>query len=508
VISTRGSGLLLHITSLPSPYGIGDLGPEAYRFADLLASAGQRYWQTLPITPTMPEYDHSPYSGPSAFAFNTLLISPERMVTDDLLDPADLEPVPAFSAGRADFAAAAAYRERIFDRAHQRFREADGDPRYDLFVAENAGWLEDYALFIAIREHSGGKQWSEWPAGLRKRTPAALGRMRRKLSDRIEREFFLQYVFDRQWRALRHYCSDRNIHLIGDIPIYVGYDSADVWANPEIFQLDASMRPTVVSGVPPDCFSDTGQLWGTPLFDWDAQKSRGYAWWIRRIGRTLDLFDLIRIDHFRGFIDYWEVPAGDPTAEFGKWVDGPGMDFFERLADHFPCLPILAEDLGDNTPAIQAVLDRFGFPGMRILLYAFTGNPATSSHAPHNHIPNCILYTGTHDNNTVRGWYDEAPEQERRNLFEYFGRVIPAGNVNRELIRTAMISVALTVVLPVQDLLGLSGAARMNRPATVGGNWEWRLLPADLDRFPADRLRKVTEISGRAQAPPREDEKE
>ncbi|MDN7026230.1 4-alpha-glucanotransferase [Methanoculleus sp. FWC-SCC1] len=501
MIPTRGSGLLLHITSLPSPYGTGDLGPAAYRFADLLAAAGQRYWQTLPITPTTPDYGHSPYSSPSAFALNTLLISPERMVTDDLLDPADLDPVPAFPAGRADFAAAAAYRTRIFDRAHRRFREAGGDPRYEIFVAENAGWLDDYALFVAIREQTGGQRWSEWPIPLRRRHPAALGQMRRKLSDRIEREYLLQYVAGRQWQALRRYCSDRKIHLVGDVPIYVGYDSADVWANPELFRLDAALRPTFVSGVPPDCFSRTGQLWGTPLFDWDAQKRRGYAWWIRRVARLLDLFTIIRIDHFRGFIDYWEVPAGDPTAEFGRWVDGPGMDFFERLADRFPSLPLIAEDLGENTPAIQAVLDRFDYPGMRVLLYAFAGDPAKSPHAPHNHIPSCILYTGTHDNNTVKGWYDEAPERERQTLFEYFGRVIPAGAVHRELVRAAMLSVARTAIVPVQDVLGMGGAARMNLPGTTDGNWEWRLTADDLDRFPDDWLRAVARIAGRVEAP-------
>ncbi|RXE55225.1 4-alpha-glucanotransferase [Methanoculleus taiwanensis] len=495
MIITRGSGILMHITSLPSRFGIGDLGPAAYRFSDFLADTGQRYWQILPINPTSPECAHSPYSSPSSFGFNTLLISPEELVSVGLLDVEDLDPVPVFPANFVDYAKAAGFRNRLFDTAFERFRESGGDYRFDAFRRENRDWLGDHALFVALKGYTGGKSWSNWPAPLRDREPEALERMREQLEERIERESFLQCIFAEQWASLRRYSADRKVHFIGDIPIYVAYDSVDVWKNPGIFKLDDRKRPTVVAGVPPDCFSRTGQLWGNPVYDWAALKEQDYTWWVRRIARAVDLYDLTRIDHFRGFIDYWEVPAEEETAENGYWVDGPGAEFFNRLAEHFPCLPIIAEDLGDNTPAIQMVLDRFGFPGMRVLLYAFAGDPATSPHAPHNHIRNCIVYTGTHDNETVRGWFDEsAGDEERQVLFRYLGRRIPGREVHREFVRMALSSVARVAIVPVQDLFGMGNAARMNRPATVEKNWVWRLTAGKCAEAPAEWLRELAEV--------------
>ncbi|HOB17887.1 MAG TPA: 4-alpha-glucanotransferase [Candidatus Methanoculleus thermohydrogenotrophicum] len=500
MIHTRGSGVLLHITSLPSGYGIGDFGPSAYRFVDALTEARQHYWQILPLNPTRVEHASSPYYSPSAFGINTLLISPDQLIRDEFLRQADLEPLPGLPEGWVAYEAVAWYKDRLFSAAYQRFLHAGPPERgYEEFCSRNAWWLEDHALFVALKDHFRGQEWNRWPEGIRTRQPESLKEMRRLLADRIQKEKFLQYLAARQWSALHRYCTDLGVQVIGDIPIYVAYDSVDVWRNPEIFKLDEDLRPTVVAGVPPDIFSKTGQLWGNPVYDWPALRERGYDWWMRRIRRSGELYDLFRIDHFRAFADYYEIPAGDKTAEHGTWVDGPGTDFFEVLARQFPCFAIVAEDLGANTPAVQVLLDRFGFPGMKILLFAFGEGLPRSAHIPHNYVPNLICYTGTHDNNTARGWFEEeASEEDKQRFFAYIGREVTADEVPRELILLAMRSVARTSIIPMQDILGLGAEARMNYPSTSDGNWEWRMTPAEFADAPFDRLRRLTELCGRA----------
>ncbi|WP_292522452.1 4-alpha-glucanotransferase, partial [Methanoculleus sp.] len=371
MIQTRGSGILLHITSLPSTYGIGDFGPSAYRFVEALARARQHYWQILPLNPTRCVYANSPYCSPSGFAMNSLLISPDLLVRDGFLEAADLEPVPGFPEGRVVYEAVTWYKERLLSCAYRRFSESAPESGYEAFSAGTGWWLDDHALFVALKDHFHGLEWSRWPAEIRNREAEAIHEMRERLADRIRKEKFIQYLAAWQWSALHRHCTGRGIQIIGDIPIYVAYDSVDVWANPGIVQLDEDLRPTVVAGVPPDMFSATGQLWGNPVYDWPALRERGYDWWVSRVARSGELYDLFRIDHFRAFADYYEVPAGDATAENGTWVDGPGADFFEVLARRFPCFAIVAEDLGANTPAVQGLLDRFDFPGMKILLFAF-----------------------------------------------------------------------------------------------------------------------------------------
>ncbi|HQD27041.1 MULTISPECIES: 4-alpha-glucanotransferase [Methanoculleus] len=498
MIQVRGSGILLHITSLPSEYGIGDFGPAAYRFVEALEQARQHYWQILPLNPTQAGYAHSPYSSPSAFALNTLLISPEMLVRDGLLRKSELEPAPEFSERRTAYKAAAWYRERLFSMAYRRFRGSGPDREFETFCDASRWWLDDHALFVALKDHFHGEAWDRWPEEIRSRQPEALKEMRELLEERIRKEKFLQYVAARQWSALRRHCARHGIQVIGDIPIYVAYDSVDVWANPGIFKLDENLRPNVVAGVPPDIFSKTGQLWGNPVYDWPVLKKLGYDWWVRRIARSGELYDLFRIDHFRAFADYYEVPAGDATAEHGTWVDGPGADFFETLARRFPCFAIVAEDLGANTPAVQALLDRFDLPGMKILLFAFGGGIEKSPHIPHNYVPNLICYTGTHDNNTARGWFEEeASEEDKARFFAYIGRKVGADEVHRELIRLAMTSVARVCIIPMQDLLGLGSEARMNYPSTTEGNWVWRMTPEEFAGAPFEWLRGLTELTGR-----------
>jgi len=498
MIQVRGSGILLHITSLPSEYGIGDFGPTAYRFVDALAQARQHYWQILPLNPTQTEYASSPYSSLSAFGMNTLLISPDMLVRDGFLRRADLEPAPEFPEGWTAYEAVAWYKGRLFSVAYERFLHSGPERGYEVFCDENALWLDDHALFVALKAHFRGQEWNRWPEAIRGRQPDALEDMRRRLADKIRKETLLQYLAARQWSALHRYCADRGIQVIGDIPIYVAYDSVDVWQNPGIFKLDDNLRPTVVAGVPPDMFSRTGQLWGNPVYDWPLLRDRGYDWWVRRVARAGELYDLFRIDHFRAFANYYEIPATDTTAENGTWVDGPGTDFFEVLARRFPCFAIVAEDLGANTPAVQELLDRFGFPGMKILLFAFGAGLPRSAHAPHNYVPDLICYTGTHDNNTAKGWFEEeASEEDKQRFFAYIGREVAADEVHRELVRLAMTSVARASIIPVQDLLGLSAAARMNYPSTTSGNWAWRMTPVEFAGAPFEWLRNLTVLSGR-----------
>jgi 4-alpha-glucanotransferase len=494
----RGSGILLHITSLPPPYGIGDLGPWGYRFVDFLAETKQSYWQILPLTPTEPAHGNSPYHSISAFASNPLLISPDVMARDGFLAKGDIKPAPNCPKGQVDYNAVTAYKEKLFRLAYDRFKTTNNRYEYERFCSENSHWLEDFARFAAFKVHFHGHVWSEWPREIRDRRPEALKTVGTQLKDRIEMEKFLQYVFFHQWSSLKDYCNQKGIQIIGDIPIYVNYDSADVWIHPELFKLDNEKKPYVVAGVPPDYFSETGQRWGNPLYRWDVLKGKGYDWWVQRMKHNLELFDFLRVDHFRGFIAYWEVPATERTATKGMWIEAPAMDFFKQLTRKFPNLPVIAEDLGIITSDVREITHHFGFPGMKVLLFAFGEDLPTNPYIPHNLVENCVLYTGTHDNNTVRGWFEEeATPGEKGRLFHYLGRETPVEELHWELIRLAMMSVANIVIFPMQDILGLGGEARMNRPTTTEGNWQWRLLPEQLTNPLAERLLEMTEIYGR-----------
>ncbi|MEE9504206.1 MAG: 4-alpha-glucanotransferase [Thermodesulfobacteriota bacterium] len=492
----RGSGILLHITSLPSPYGIGDMGPWAYKFADFLSQTKQRFWQILPLNPTDPIYGNSPYHSIAAFANSLLLISPERMVDDGFLSRKDIEPVPKFPQRRVNYRQVIAYKEKLFHSAYERFKEGKNS-EYEQFCSENGHWLEDFALFIALKAHFREQSWSDWPQDIRDRQPEALQNMKEQLQGKIKMEKFLQYVFFKQWFSLKEYCNQRDIQIFGDMPIYVDYDSVDLWMAPGMFKLNESKRPLFVAGVPPDYFSETGQLWGNPLYKWDALKEKRYDWWMKRIKHNLQLFNMVRIDHFRGLVAYWEVPAGENTAINGKWVEAPAEDFFKVLLEQFPDSPIIAEDLGIITPDVREHMERFGFPGMKVLLFAF-GDDAKNPYLPHNHVKNCVLYTGTHDNNTVRGWFDnEASPEIKERLFRYLGRKVPAEEINWELIRIVMMSVANMAIFPMQDVLGLGEKDRMNLPSTPKGNWEWRLLPDQITPSLSERLGEMTKMYGR-----------
>ncbi|MCE5339253.1 MAG: 4-alpha-glucanotransferase [Methanomicrobiaceae archaeon] len=497
-MNKRGSGVLLHITSLPSAYGIGDLGPAAHRFVDLIAGAGQRYWQILPLNPTCPGFGNSPYQSTSAFAGNTWLISPEQMVIDGLLPPEEIRDPPGFPEDRVDYQAILDYKNGLFDRAFERFKERGPDFHYKEFAAANVSWLDDYAIFVALKDRFPGKAWGDWPSGIRDRREEALRKHGTELADRIFREKFLQYVFDRQWKVLKNHCRERRIQVIGDIPIYLTYDSVDLWANPGLFKLDEHKKPAVVAGVPPDMFSATGQLWGNPVYNWDAHRAQGFAWWESRIDRTLALVDRVRLDHFRGFVQFWEVPAGDATAQNGRWADAPGRDLFTLLHAGRSCLPIIAEDLGYITSDVHEMMAHFGFPGMKILIFGFSGDVARNPHAPHNITNGCVAYTGTHDNNTVRGWFEHEVSDDLKNLiFRYIGGPVGADQIHRIFIRLAMISPAETVIIPMQDILGLGEEARMNRPGTAEGNWGWRLRPEQVGEQAVQEFSEVTRIYGR-----------
>jgi 4-alpha-glucanotransferase len=499
-MGVRGSGILLHITSLPSPYGVGDLGPQAYRFVDFLASARQKYWQVLPLNPTDPICGNSPYSSISAFAGNILFISPELLAEDGLLSRDDIRGAPQFPDGRCDYEAATGFKWEMIRRAFARFSAGGSrDPELERLCRVHDAWMHEYALFVAIKRSLGGRVWSDWPAELRDREGSCLELAAEEFRDEIRLEKFAQGVLMRQWSRLRGYCRGKGIRLIGDIPIYVNYDSVDVWANPECFKLDAARRPAFVAGVPPDYFSKTGQLWGNPVYDWERMKARGYDWWLRRMSHNLSFFDMTRIDHFRGFVAYWEVPAGEQTAVNGRWVPAPAAEFFTALTRSFPGSPIIAEDLGIITDEVREVMKRFGFPGMRVLLFAFGEDNPKHPYLPQNFVQNCVVYTGTHDNNTARGWFEgEAKPEERVRLFELLGREVEAGEVHRELIRVAMESIAATVLTPVQDVLGLGEEARMNLPARSEGNWAWRLAPGQLGPEAAQFLAGLSEKTGRA----------
>ncbi len=495
----RKNGILLHITSLPSRFGIGDFGPEAYRFVDFLSEAKQQLWQILPLSPTAPIMGNSPYSSVSAFAGNQILISPEFLLRDGYLEQKDIEGHPNFLNQKVDYDAVTVHKSTLLRAAYDRAKTKLGKNKdFEQFYRKNAYWLDDYSLFMALKEQFKGATWSEWPEEVRSRDHLALKEWTGTLSENILKEKFIQFLFFRQWLALKEYCKSKSIKIVGDLPIYVGYDSVDVWANTEIFKLDKNFRSTHLSGVPPDFFSSTGQLWGNPVYRWDVMKKDHFGWWKERFRHNFTLFDIIRVDHFRGFVGYWEVPAGEKTAVNGKWAKVPAKDFFTHLIEEFRQFPIIAEDLGVITDDVRAIMKEFSFPGMKLLIFAFDDTPAKNPYIPHNHIPHSVIYTGTHDNNTIRGWFEKESRPEDRNrVFRYLGREVPNSEIAWELVRLAMMSVAHTVILPIQDVLNLGADSRMNTPATIGNNWQWRLTPEMLSPWITAKFRELTEIYGR-----------
>lgn len=495
----RSSGVLLPIFSLPSRFGIGDLGPGAFRFADFLNAAGQRVWQVLPLNPTEAAFGHSPYHSMSCFAWNPLLTSPEMLVEEGWVDRADLPRQRRRPENRVDYAAAARFKRDLLQKACRRFRQRPPDADYQRFCTENAAWIDDYALFAALTSRNRKIAWDRWPAEDCSRRSSEIRRLRKSLSETIETLKVEQYLIQRQWQALRAYCRQRSVHLFGDMPVYVPFHSADVWSHRALFKLDRRHRPTAVSGVPPDYFSADGQLWGHPVYDWEAHRQTRYAWWCRRIAYQVSLFDAVRIDHFRGLVAYWEVPAAKATAKGGRWVAVPSDDFFSELRRRFVALPLVAEDLGHITADVREIMRRHGFPGMRVLMFGFSGNPAENPNAAQNIPENCVVYTGTHDNNTVRGWFGtEASAAEKQRLMVVAGKRMTGREAPAELVRLAMLSPARWAIFPIQDLLALGAEARLNTPGRPRDNWVWRLTPRQFDCLPVERLHEWATAFGRA----------
>lgn len=486
----RGSGILLHVTSLPSVHGIGDLGPEAYAFIDQLADIDQKYWQILPLNPTEAIYGNSPYLSASAFAVNPLLISPEHLEREGWLTAPELTSPPDFASHSVDFQAVRDYKMNLFKQAFDRWRNAS-DPDFDHFFETESSWLQDYALFMALRAQYSNTSWVEWPEPLRDRDPDALLQKQNELADPILFIYFLQYMVQKQWQALKSYSNDKGIQIIGDLPIYVEFGSADVWCNPEFFKLDEHKRPYVVAGVPPDYFSKTGQRWGNPIYNWDKLQQDNFSWWTARLTRNLKLFDLVRIDHFRGLVAYWEVPAEEETAINGKWVIVPTDDFIKTLQASCPNFNVIAEDLGLITEDVKEALRHYKLPGMKVLQFAFGEDLETNPYLPHNYDENCIVYTGTHDNNTTLGWYhNDASDAEKWNLGVYFQNEVTEENVVPILMEAAISSRASVALFPLQDVLELDENARMNTPGTANGNWQWRVTADHMD---ADKLLRLGE---------------
>jgi 4-alpha-glucanotransferase len=499
----RRSGILLHPTSLPGPFGIGSLGREALGFVDFLVASAQCIWQVLPLGPT--GYGDSPYQSFSSFAGNPLLIDIEQLEQEGFLTPEHLEKVPEFPNDHVDYGSVFTFKRELLKAAHLHWKQ-QGDPatqrEFDAFCKREHSWLEDFSLFMALKrtlEAEGlAGAWSSWPAELIRREPDALKHWRMNAAEEIEQQKFQQFLFFRQWETVKRYAADRGIRIIGDLPIYVAYDSADAWANQELFFFDKNGLPTVVAGVPPDYFSDTGQLWGNPIYNWKRHKETGYRWWIERIRASLRLVDSLRLDHFRGFEAYWEVPAGEQTAVKGRWIKGPGADFFNTLKrafkGDFQDLPLIAEDLGVITPPVEKLRDRFGFPGMKVLQFAFDQD-ADNQYLPHNYLTNSVVYTGTHDNDTTLGWYRRESEAVKDQVRRYLGR--DGHDVVWDLIRLAFCSPADTAVIPLQDVMNLDSGARMNIPSRSGGNWQWRFTEKMITEEIIGRLRELSRLYGR-----------
>ncbi|GAA5437167.1 4-alpha-glucanotransferase [Deinococcus aquaticus] len=497
---TRSSGVLLHPTSLPGPYGIGELGAHARAFVDWLARAGQKYWQVMPLGPT--GYGDSPYQAFSAFAGNPYLIDLTALREHGLLEDTDFNALPDFNADKVDFGQQYVWRNQMLGRAYAHYAFGGAQhlkADFEAFKKEQAAWLDDYALFMALKDAHGGLPWNAWEAATRDRHPEALSAAREQLTGTTERVKFIQFLFFRQWNVLRRYAAEKGIQIIGDIPIFVAMDSSDVWANRDQFYFDDQGQPTVVAGVPPDYFSETGQLWGNPLYNWKAMQDAGFQWWIDRFQGSLNLFDLIRIDHFRGFAASWEIPFPADTAIHGQWVPAMGHEMFAAVREALGILPIIAEDLGVITPDVEKLRDDFEFPGMAVLQFAFGGGDfSVNDFLPHNLRENQVVYSGTHDNDTTRGWWVHATEQEKHNFRVYTSSDPTEDTFAAQLTRMAFESRAALAIVPLQDLLNLSTDARMNLPGTTGDhNWTWRYRAADLRPDIATTLRELTESTGR-----------
>ncbi|MEW6272245.1 MAG: 4-alpha-glucanotransferase [Thermodesulfobacteriota bacterium] len=499
-IQQRASGILLHPTSLPGRHGIGDLGAEAKLFVDFLVRAGQTLWQVLPLGPT--GYGDSPYQCFSAFAGNPLLISLEGLVDEGLLGEDDLRDPPGFAEERVDYAAVIPHRMALLERAAQRFHGHPGAvlaPDFDAFCRAQAHWLDDFALFMALKEENELRTWSTWPRPLARRDPQALAAAREEHAGSIFKHKLAQFLFFRQWAELRRYANRAGVRIIGDIPIFVAYDSADVWAHRELFFLDDDGKPTVVAGVPPDYFSATGQLWGNPLYRWDVLAREGYAWWMERLRMMFAEVDILRIDHFIGIQRYWEIPARAKTAVKGRYRPGPGAQLLQAARDALGDLPIIAEDLGAITPDVEELRDAFELPGMKLLQFAFDSD-ATNPFLPHNYPKRCVAYTGTHDNDTTVGWFHNTTQEERSNAQRYFAR--SGEDIAFDFIRGVMGSVADTAIVPMQDVLCLGTEARMNYPGRPSGNWQWRFRPGTITDWHVGRLAEMAELYGRAPEKP------
>ena len=497
----RASGILLHITSLPSPFGIGDLGPQAFEFVDLLLKAKQKYWQILPLGQT--GYGNSPYQCYSAYAGNIYLISLEKLMDDGFLSSADLENAPRGNADRVDFEAAAGFKLPLLRKAFENFRHTSDEKiigEFHSFCDTNGYWLEDYALFQALRSAIDDASWLDWDEPLKLRQADALETAKSDLDEEVFAQKFYQFVFFGQWFALKSYANSKGILIIGDIPIYVAFNSSDVWCGQDNFKLNDDGSPAVAAGVPPDYFSKTGQLWGNPIYNWEKMRAEGFGWWVSRLRFNLALFDIARLDHFIGFTRAWEVPGKDKTAEHGRWVSVPGYDLFSTFRYALGDLPLLAEDLGDLTPEVENLRDTFGLPGMRILQFAFGGD-AKNSHLPHNYVQNTVVYTGTHDNDTVVGWFKSKKKCKKGTdtSLEHCSKYmrIDSKGIHWEFIRTALASVADIAIMPMQDILGLDNKARMNVPATSAGNWSWRYKDGDLTDSIILRLAEMNELYDR-----------
>lgn len=495
----RSCGVLLHVSSLPCRHGMGDFGPQAHAFVDFLAGSGQSLWQMLPLTPINAGAGNSPYSSYSAFAGNTLFISPDILVRQGLLRGEELNREPSFPRDRVNYGVAAAWRERllehVFDNVFTRLRS---DAGFEAFCRREAFWLEDYSLFTALKREHGGAPWYRWAEGVRLRDADALAESRLRLGYDILREKYLQYLFARHWDGLHGYAAARGVSLIGDTPIYVSLDSCDVWSHRELFELDDQGLPIYCAGAPPDYFSETGQMWGNPIYAWERHERDGFSWWCSRLGHESRRFDMVRLDHFRGFCGYWQVPACEPTAENGLWIPGPGAKLFTAVRDTIPNLSLLAEDLGVITDDVTDLMHEFGFPGMKILQFAFSEDMGKNAYIPHNIVENCTVYTGTHDNNTTRGWFaGELGEEGKARLGAYAGREVREDQAADLLIRMALGSVAKLCVIPLQDYLNLGEEGRMNMPGVAGGNWGWRAQPDALTDELAGRMRRLADIYGR-----------
>ena len=499
MFNSRASGILLHPTSLPSPGGIGDFGKGAYDFLDFMAANQQQIWQILPLGPT--GSDHSPYAAYSALAGNPLLIDLQQLVAANYLSDKDLLDLPAYDSQRVDYEAVIAQKMPLLELAWENFTLNATTPEqqeFESFCDRQAFWLDDYALFMAIKD-SQPTPWYEWETALVNRTPAAIRSYSSRFNHRLRYHKFLQFQFFRQWQQLKQYANRLNIQIFGDISFYVAHDSADVWANPEIFALDADGRAKLMAGVPPDYFSQTGQLWGNPVYNWEQLEADNYQWWVKRVEVMLEQVDLFRIDHFRGLQSFWAVERGNETAEHGRWIEAPGTALFTTLQEKLGKLPIVAEDLGVITPEVEALRDRFNFPGMKVLQFAFGFMGGDPSFLPHNYTSaNSVIYTGTHDNNTLVGWFNERSPEEQAQILNYLNSADAPADIHWSFIRLAMSSVANMAIFPLQDILGLGADAKMNVPGSVAGNWSWRYPASVLTDELGSRLRELTELYDRA----------